>query len=121
MSYRALFTLCGQLGDLTNYVLYMGDDFDVCQSIARSIAEQKGVLSAVIHIADKWDILKPKDFPGSDAREEFIDTWADMYWQIEFDKEGDDVVVTQVTGRSGTGEMVYYEKRRYLVEAEQAA
>lgn len=111
MSYLALLTLV-QGDDKRDY---LSDDLCEGEAWAELCGTQRTFGKAIMHLAGAINgpaLLTPTQFSSAEHRQEWIATWIDQMWEVEFEPDGEFVRVT-ILGKDTSGEAIFMRRTVY--------
>lgn len=114
MGYRALVTImqasvpeAGQ-----DYRLRLDDDFTLGEEVSHLLASKKNYFDAYTEATGIGDLQAA--YWSDEERASYLKSWADQYWQVEFDRNVDMAHVT-IRGFSSAGELIFMRRTNYYV------
>lgn len=118
MSYRALLTIKDIGSSGSDFLVFLGDLWDQAERLAEIALRAKSAKDAVEAIYGAGEIdLNPQArfFSCPEARQEWIETYADQTWEVFFLEVGDMMQGT-IRGMDASGETFFFRKKNWPIE-----
>lgn len=115
MSYRALFTICENVNERrVDYILTLDEEFKNGEELAEMIGKSRkfDVATKDMECIHVHKFAKLSYHTNPDDIQEWVDTYADQTWEVEFTPDGS-MTKVEITGKDAGGTMIFYRSMVY--------